>query len=892
MLTLPHLDEFLRSGGVLLVPNHQGAQQWQDKLGVWRCQQSQRRVVAAPAIHAIDLWLSQLWQQLALQCTAPELGWRVLSPGEEELLWQQLLDEQELLSLLNTQGTARHLREAGDLLQLWRVSLQELRNSIPGSEAATDNDTLIAWRWLQAFERQCRQQQLLRGSEQLAILLRLLQEQGEQVRHLLPSKVWWLGFDDPPPLYRDLQLSMQKLGIELLAITEPQECVQGAVHVYPDMAHEMRAAALWCEQLLQGSPLARIGIVCPTLYSQAPALLRIFKQHLPAHEIYCSVMPTLAQHAFLNTALQCLTLMETECDSLSLCQLLRSPWLRGAREETTQRSALELRLRKQGELQTQSTSLREYCAQQEKPWHCPVLANVLPSLHALTLRYKHKQSLSAWLALFQQYWQQLLAMEDLMQERSLQEAWQRWCDAIAHCSSLFGAMTRQRALQLLHALAGNISLPHTRGNAAVRILTPVEAAGLQFTHLWVLQLHAEAWPPPAQPNPLLPLKLQRERVMPAADPTAELKRARHQWQRWHHAASEQLVLSYPQQMNELPVEPSPFLAGLQVQTATPLAVPASLHPVYRAFPPNQLVLQTEERLLPPAPSQLQGPSSLLSSQAACPFKAFATQRLGARELPAFQLGLQASVVGELLHKVLQQFWLSLRDSIALGDSTRSEIALQQAITDGLRAIARRYPHTLTPRFRQLEAQRLQALLARWLEVERERRPFQVLMTEYELQWHWQQLQVNVRLDRVDRSEHGLLVVDYKTGRVKNPDWQSERPRDPQLLLYHAALASQLPEEPTVGLLYARITLDELAFSGITATDEGLSTLAFDSHKGLTAENWAALEQHWQQVLGALAQEYLQGLVIVEPKFHDSCQYCHLPSLCRIDELQRLQESGS
>ncbi|HTQ98770.1 MAG TPA: PD-(D/E)XK nuclease family protein [Candidatus Acidoferrum sp.] len=893
MLSLSQLDEFLRDGGVLLLPNHHGAQQWQDLLGQWHCQQLNTRVVEAPAIYAVDLWLRQLWQTLALQCNAAEFGWRVLAPAEEELLWQHYLDRQTTTTLLNTAGTARQLREASAQLQLWQVSLAELRQYLPWQEGddGAQADTVIAWRWLQGFDQGCRKQQWLAGNAWLAQLLTLLREHAAVAAAVLPRKLLWLGFDDPPPLYRALQLQLRELGVESLEEQHTLASAQRNAYSFADTAGELRAAAEWCQRILHDDPLARIGIVCPALYSLAPALLRIFRQHLPPQELYCSVTPTLATHAFFNTAMQSLRLGDPHCDSSELCQWLRSPWLRGADDEAAARTALELRLRRQGELQTQTGALREYCQQGEQRWHCPVLGKALLELHALALRHKQPQPLAAWVAVFLQHWQQLLQLEQLQTPslRVLAAAWQRWLDSAQTATQLFGPLTRQQAISTLLALARSTPLPNTRGNAGVRILTPVEAAGLHFTHLWVLQLHADAWPAALHPNPLLPLRLQRERNMPAANPQLELERAERQWQRWHQSSSVALVLSHPRQLDDLDVEPAAPLRDLSVTIIEEPALPAALHPALAIFPPRQTVLQAEPGLLPPADDQLQGPGSLLTAQALCPFKAFATHRLAARELPAFQLGLQASAVGELVHKVLQQFWLALRDSFALADVAVVESTLHQAIDDNLRQLVRRYPFTLTPQYRQLEQQRLLELLQRWLDIERQRRPFNVLTTEYALDWHWRQLQLNVRLDRVDHAEHGLVIVDYKTGKVAGADWQSERPRDPQLWLYQAALQQKTPDEPVSGLLHARISLEQVDYSGITEHDEGFDELRFAAHKAVAAADWAGLQRHWQQVLGSLADEYLQGLVTVAPQFATSCQYCHLHALCRIAELRRQQE---
>ena len=97
--------------------------------------------------------------------------------------------------------------------------------------------------------------------------------------------------------------------------------------------------------------------------------------------------------------------------------------------------------------------------------------------------------------------------------------------------------------------------------------------------------------------------------------------------------------------------------------------------------------------------------------------------------------------------------------------------------------------------------------------------------------------------------------------------------------------AQQEQPPIAGLLYAKLNLDKLDYAGITAADEGYDKLVFTGVDGRVAD-WKQLQQHWQQVLQSLAQEYLDGLVVVSPQSVQSCRYCHLPALCRIDELRK------
>ena len=53
---------------------------------------------------------------------------------------------------------------------------------------------------------------------------------------------------------------------------------------------------------------------------------------------------------------------------------------------------------------------------------------------------------------------------------------------------------------------------------------------------------------------------------------------------------------------------------------------------------------------------VQGGSGVLTSQSQCPFKAFATARLGAKDWEPAEVGLSAIQRGQILHAVLHSIW--------------------------------------------------------------------------------------------------------------------------------------------------------------------------------------------------------------------------------------------
>jgi probable DNA repair protein len=307
----------------------------------------------------------------------------------------------------------------------------------------------------------------------------------------------------------------------------------------------------------------------------------------------------------------------------------------------------------------------------------------------------------------------------------------------------------------------------------------------------------------------------------------------------------------------------------------------------------------------PAPIALRNPearggSRLLADQAACPFRAFASHRLGAEPLERPQAGLDAMRKGALLHQVLERVWQALQSQSSLLAIQADELTdlVRASIGDVLEAQRRRSPATLTPRLGAVEAQRLEQRVLAWLELERQRSPFTVAACEQKRHFAAGGLRLGVRIDRIDRLEDGSLVVlDYKTGQVRPSAWFGERPEEPQLPLYgvvsravHAEVGDgEAGDAPVAAVAYALIRADGTGFSGVAREGGILPGLPPGRQGPLqeASETWPAVLDDWAAELERLAADFHQGEAAVDPKHGlQTCErhYCELGPLCRVREL--------
>jgi len=391
---------------------------------------------------------------------------------------------------------------------------------------------------------------------------------------------------------------------------------------------------------------------------------------------------------------------------------------------------------------------------------------------------------------------------------------------------------------------------------------------------------------------LLPAELQRRAGIPAARADGLAVEAQSLQALWCECAGE-AVFSWAQREGERPLRPSPLLAGVR-RADVPLA-PLASAPAPRQCGELESLMDAKAPPLAPG-EQLRGGTALLAAQAACPAWAFHQFRLGAVALAEPSFGLDAMARGSLLHSALEAFWRGrgLADLTALEGGQRAA-EIRRVVAHALDEFDRCAPEPLPARLRQLEDERLQALLAVWLELEARRAPFRVEACEEAHVLDIEGLPVRVVVDRVDRLDDGrLAVIDYKSGRNVSADsWADARIGEPQLPIY-AALA--FPDREVAAVALARVTSDAPAFLGV-AQDDGLlpELKSLDQQRKRYADDefpdWDSLRRLWAERITELAREVRNGAAAVVFADEQALAYCDARPLLRVAERRRQWEDG-
>ncbi len=848
-----------------------------------------------PTILTYGAWQNRCWQEIVEAGADHRL---LLSMAQESVLWERIVaDSDRSTQLLSASATARLAREAWMLLHTWELPRSELRK-------AAHEDVQAFTVWASSFEAICQEKSWLDAAR----LPDALSECIAQKQLRLPPRLILAGFDEFTPQQQRLIEALRRAGCDVsLFDKEDVAVVRASRRALPSTEEEILAAAQWSFTLLKENPRARIGILAPDLSSQNRVIRRVFDDVLLpgsvlpgqddiARPYNVSLGESLASQPLVETAFAALELAQGALSISRLSELLRSPHLVGAEVELTHRALLDAQLRDDGDVRVSMATLaRALKHAAEGVCACPVFAERLARFRETCATVRRAQPPSRWLAGIAQLLASLGWPGDRRRssvEHQTIEAWRELLSEFGALDPVLPSIRYGEVLTRLRRMAQEKMFQRETPETPVQILGVLEASGLEFDALWVMGLHDEVWPSAPRPNPLLPVGLQRSRGLPHASAERELEFCARLTQRLLRSAPT-AVLSYPRRDDDRDLRPSPLIRTLSDASESTAAVV----PLYRTVIHQHSRCQTIVDDTAPALAQgaeARGGTALFRAQSACPFRAYAEFRLGAREFPEPQPGLGAADRGTLVHDLLARLWQELASQAELlaTPADRLSARVMQLAEEEVQKLKYRRPETMTQRVMVLERERLTALVLEWLEVEKARAPFRVRREEAGTYLVVAGLRTKARMDRVDELAHGdLAVIDYKTGAARLGDWFGERPAEPQLPLY--ALYG-VPPERVSAVFYGRVCRGEPEFVGLAREgDVAPGVKAYSETKqAAQAGPWEQLFSNWDATLVMLAQEHGAGHARVSPRNRMACERCHLHAFCRVPERRaRLADAG-
>ena len=530
-----------------------------------------------------------------------------------------------------------------------------------------------------------------------------------------------------------------------------------------------------------------------------------------------------------------------------------------------------------------------------------------------TARRQHSQGFAAWKTLAQDHldldldllaqinqarrrdtwvdlWQRILGRFDLRRRCA---RWARESLAFNTFRSALGELAEPEAeilnwsdfRQELRDLLDSLTVPAQPGRGGVELHSPRSVAGARYAHMFVVGMAEGVLPAPISNDPLLDF-FERQQLRPQGVmlPSAAEMARREALNIYFllQTVTTAVVFSYPQLEGRKEFLPSPYLAQLGLQPSEPPTPPIASPEEHR-----RIILrhnsQTDDPVLLAAVHAYTVEQGRESSAAAneydgvigipfdygdwtfsvsqlqnlgqCPFKWFANKLLKLGPPEEIDDDLSPSQIGQLYHRVLELElvgWgehpeLEMADSGMLHEAF--SIAECELIPPNLPAWTLRREEHL--RILALALQDPSFLLSGAEPV--------LLEGDFEGKWHG--LKVRGRIDRVDRTDAGLVLIDYKTGKSRPTGIKDQTGKaciDLQLPLYREAAGPALLDEPVADAYYYSI--------------RGRQKIALSS-KSPQHELPAAIDR---------CKTHLEaGHYPVQPDTErKACAYCDFDALCR------------
>ncbi|MFN2268557.1 MAG: PD-(D/E)XK nuclease family protein [Desulfonatronovibrio sp.] len=845
-----------------------------------------RKAWETPIIIPFQSWLESLFSHLPHKSDRIHL----LSPEQEECLWEEIIvscnPEKILLGLSGLSDTAS---TAYDILIRYKLNLCDIQDH-------EDQEILAFINWLRKFEEICLNKNFLSSSR----LTGCISESLDLLAPVLPDNLIFAGFLEFDPVQEELLKAFEHAGISLLTLDKPHARSEPECIACKDFKSEALTSAYWALNQTLSHPRDRIGIVVPDLKSRRSQITKVFDHVFhpetltnpaePQKRAYnVSLGEPLGHTPLVRAALIFLSLLkENQLKIHDLGTILFSPFIKGHEQEFSHRAALDLRLRKGSQPWRTVEWVIEKASNPAKKYYCPIFSDFFSQARELA-EISQIQSPALWA----RHFSKLLKMAGWPDSRVMNsfeyQTFQAFKNELSRLSCLETVLletTYSQALEKLNTLCHKRIFQPESTSGSIQVLGLFEASGLEFDHLWVMNMNADTLPAQASPNPLLPVDLQRKHLTPGSSPSRELNMASGLIDLLLKS-SPRVTFSFSTHEDDMELQPSPFLKNIPPSELSKPGINPGPDPVDKVFQSSRVEDVIDNQGLPFDKNWISGGTRTFQNQALCPFKGYALHRLKASlpEEPVF--ALTSIERGNLVHKAMMRLWQeagSLEELRELYDEQSLDGLLDELVSITVNEMK---DHVLfTREFSQLEQIRLKNLVRAWLEIELKRSDFEIAALEEKQIVTLGDMKISTRLDRMDRMpDQSLTIIDYKTGSniesVKRM-WAGQRITEPQLPIY-----AQIAENDISAVLLAQINPRKFKFHGLVRdTKTDFAEKGLQTPEDLGKEDFKEILNQWKNNLEDIAGEIKSGHALIDPlpqQGDKTCRYCELKPLCRINE---------
>jgi len=444
----------------------------------------------------------------------------------------------------------------------------------------------------------------------------------------------------------------------------------------------------------------------------------------------------------------------------------------------------------------------------------------------------------------------------------------------------------------LRANLSLLSAPAQPGRGGVELHSPASVVGARYRYLFVMDAVEGKLPALVQDDRILDFyerkQLQNQGIhLPGAAESA--RREAFEFYGLLQTVTEQFTLSYA----TLNGEPSAYLKrlGLQIQPAPEgaIASPEEARRVYlrqpQSFPADDVLERAiaafhieQHRESSAPPNEYDGivgipfddqehwfSVSQLTQLGQCPFKWFVSQVLKVKEVEDVDEDVTPVSRGRLYHKVLE---LALKE---FQTNPRLDMTDEQRLRDWFVEAERQLNFPTLPAWESRRVEHIRVLRRAMQQPDFWQPGSEVLNLEDRFEGEWHGLKIHGYVDRIDRTNDGLILMDYKTS--------SQAPAGVKDATGKASIDLQLPLYKAVAApcFYPGESVHRTSYYSLS-TGKNLSVRSNPTEHELEA------------VADRLKIHLTTGHYPVEPDIgRRACTYCPYDPVCRQGE--RLNRKG-
>jgi len=878
----PELIAAIETGVHVIAPNQRSAHALR-LLYANHAVSAGRKTWVTPDIRAFDAFVGWLWRKHGTH------NERLLTTEQCKLLWERIVTTSSWSSsLLSPQAAANASFRSWERMQAWGIGRTDLLEQVSRLDSIEARALL---EWHDHFVLLCKEREWL----PVTLLPQCLLSVDLKIPGL---NLVVVGNAELMPSQRTLLDHLTRCGAVVTAIGNHHDQGEATVACCETTELELHAAAHWAQrQLMNGAQ--SVAVAVSGLDECAAQVRRAFSEVLaqpirtlsnhPAHgaqhqaSFAIATYRRLAEFPVARAALDVLQLCVGHAGSALIGGTLRSPFLKGNSDEASQRALADIRIRSNAREHYDLANLEAIVGHAGCPTFHAACRDARTTLQSQPSRMQPSAAAEIIAALWRGFGWPGERSLDSDDQQIVTRAYASLAEFGA-LDELLGPVSFVNAVHHFEQLLRNTRFEPRSAPALITVLDADSIDGLRTDALWIAGMDESRWPPPANPDPFIPLPLQVQTGMPNATATQAREQARRRFATLRTLARS-VVFSWAQHDNDVEILPSPWLRDLPKLSSFSIDTSGRYATrIFAAKPALDVLVESRGPSL--IDGVARGGSRIFELQAQCPFRAYAELRLNAKRLDEVVPNVDARQRGTLLHAALADIWRVLKDSAGL--HSQSGAQLESLVHTALaRHAAPLLEGASTHRIRMLQieqelaSERILALLS----VDRLRAPFKVAgHPETAERLSVGALHFELRLDRIDELTGDMqrgerVIVDYKTGNtVSTRSWTHDRPEQPQLPLYAVTHPTAL-----AAVAFATLGARGVGYEGVARTDGILPDIkAFDKALPLPHQSWNGLQDYWRGVIGNLADEFAAGSAQVDP-LPVACRHCHLSTLCRVHE---------